>query len=360
MSEASRTFAQLTFEDLPSATSLPASECGATRLGSQDGPTIARYGLDLAHANLSARQAKEAGLLTSGTCGPRSTTLSGTTARIRSWANRLQEKTGSLGSTLYTLTWKRTATPSGRSIYALVASGRRTSGKGFTGVPTPMANKNTPQQRDDFTPTLANVAEQFSGVPTTCARGHKDGDKGYTQIDQLPRVAHLFSPVATPTTNDAKSNYSNPTGSRIRNDGLNLNDHSQMFAGLPTPTTEDDNESRATDPQAYSEKRLQRVNPSQNLAVTAQSQMAFGATPNGSSAETASTGQLNPCYSRWLMGLPVDWDYAAFRASETLKARKSTTRSSKKAKPGRQGSGDTETQSPPKSQGRSSKRRRIA
>lgn len=339
MSEASRTFAQLTFEDMPSATSLPASECGATRSGSQDGPTIVRHGLDRAHANLSARQAKEAGLLTSGTSGQRSTTLSGTTARIRSWANRLQERTGSLGSTLYTLTWKRTATPSGRSIYALRASGRRTSGKGFTGVPTPCQQDGPNGGPNQGLDRLPGTAEQFSGVPTTCARDHKDGAEGYSQIDQLPRVAHPFSPVATPTTDT--------TGVRTqtnRHSGMNLEDHALTFAGVPTPKSQN-----ANFPGEHGQggKDLQTV-----------SLEAFGQTPNGSSAETGSTGQLNPCYSRWLMGLPVDWDYAAFRASETLKARKSTTRSSKRAKPEPQGSGDTETQSPPKSPGRSSKRRR--
>lgn len=275
MSDPSRTFDQLTFEDLASVTSLPESGSGPGRYETRESPTTIPFGPDHAHANLSARQAKELGLQTSGTYGQHSIGSFGNAAPERSLANRLRVVTDIHGSTLFKLTWKRNTTPSGRSIFALRASARPTSGNGCTGVGTPTA-------KDD---------QQSS--PNAKAKG------------RLKHQVAKFSNLATPTSNDAKSNqHRNETS---RNPGMNLNDHAQMFEDFATDS---------------------------------------GQTPNGSSAATESTGQLNPCYSRWLMGLPIEWEFAAFRASENLKARKSSSRSSTKRSVEPSGSEAMETPSP--------------
>jgi site-specific DNA-cytosine methylase len=60
---------------------------------SPDGLTIARSGLAPARASLSARQAKEMGLLTSGTYGPTSSISSASADLSMSLANRLQAVT---------------------------------------------------------------------------------------------------------------------------------------------------------------------------------------------------------------------------------------------------------------------------
>lgn len=109
---------------------------------SPDGLTINQSGPDPARASLSARQAKEMGLLTSGTFGPTSFTSSASADLSMSLANRLQAVTQTHGSTLYKLTRKEWDTPSGLCRLRQRASVRRTSESGPTGWPTPVANTN--------------------------------------------------------------------------------------------------------------------------------------------------------------------------------------------------------------------------
>ena len=128
----------MTCETTPNVTSLPVSESGALRFDALGGMTPAEYGQALAPANLSARQAKALGLLTSGICGPLSIGSLPSAALQSYLESRLQARTQILGSTLYKLTWKPWVTPSGPSRSRLRASVRRTSATDCTGWPTPV------------------------------------------------------------------------------------------------------------------------------------------------------------------------------------------------------------------------------
>src|SRR4051812_11705221 len=109
MKEASRMSYQPTLIGLTDAISLQGSQSGTTPLTTQDGPLIDESGQEVVLASLSARQAKERGLLTSGTYGLPGFTLSMPIAEVsdmfqQSLANRLRQKTDLLGSTLFKLT----------------------------------------------------------------------------------------------------------------------------------------------------------------------------------------------------------------------------------------------------------------
>lgn len=84
-------------------------------------------------------------------------------------------------------------------------------------------------------------------------------------------------------------------------------EHAVKFAtGWATPTVND------TKSKAYTYDGGDRTKP--RLALTGQ---ARGAISNGSPAPTASSGQLNPDFSRWLMGFPEEWGCCAATATRS-------------------------------------------
>lgn len=207
---------QTTLEATHNATSSQASEYGHSLYDELIGQTTDPSGPEVALASLSAAQAKEKGLLTSGTYGQPGSTLSESKNLSLYLESRLRVKTDSLGSTLYKLTWKQRALPSGGgAIFALRASVPRTSGNDFIlllkGWPTPNASDekwrySTPEASDRRLASgkqmsLEAVAHQanFGGWVTPAARDWKDSgaditprsDNGKNRFDQLPRQANL-------------------------------------------------------------------------------------------------------------------------------------------------------------------------
>lgn len=100
-------------QDTRSATSLQESESGPMHSEKQGSMTTKQSGQGHVRANLSARQAKAKGMLTSGTYGRRFSISSNSVALQLSLANKLKEQLSTAGSILYNLTWKVLDTPSG-------------------------------------------------------------------------------------------------------------------------------------------------------------------------------------------------------------------------------------------------------
>ncbi len=169
------------------ATSLQVLESGPSLFVEPDGQMTFLYGPGVAHASLSARQAKELGLLTSGISGQASIGSSKSADLQSSLESRLRARTQTLGSTLYKLTWRPWVTPSGPSRSRLRASVLRTSETGSTGwpaLPTPTSRDYRGRYGAEL---LARRMLHPRGVPLSEFMQRAFGRPGYLN-PELPRL----------------------------------------------------------------------------------------------------------------------------------------------------------------------------
>lgn len=244
----------------PNATSLQALVFGPTPCAQQVGQMIDLFGPAPVLANLSARQAKALGLMTSGIFGQHSSVSSISAALQQSLESKLQARMQTLGSTLYTLTWKPWVMPSGRLRSRLRASVRRTSATEPIGWPTPQA-------RDHKGASLPGNELAHNSRP----------------LNEVARLAGWGTPTASEPGGTGEQ-YVARSKATTGNAAPTMLTH-QVQSYLPGPA---------------------RLTASGELLI-------------GSCAGMESGGQLAPSHSRWLMGLPRAWDECAPESSRKLR-----------------------------------------
>lgn len=342
-------FGAASLPDTPNATSLPAAASGPTRSGKQAGRMTDPSIPEAAPAHPSLKRAKDWGLMMIVTSGLSGIPSSASAVLQSSLESSLMRRLDSAGSTLFAETWKRRVTPLRRRYWEHTASVPRIGDSGFTSVPTPtsqdhksdgpkvLARIGTDQMRDtdqglrNFA-QLATVPTPMAGSPATEAY-NAAGNSDYSR-----RIVEL---AALPTPNAMEGGQNSRGGSRI---GELLKGGIVKLATVATPTCpaphdSDQTAGRSRPRDGYGQDLSIQASlcvpgaawdgstPSKPSPQPSQEQPEVsGQTATGGAEPTKSTGQLNPEYSLWLNGIPVEW--VSFGSLATQSVSRSRSRSS--------------------------------
>jgi len=283
MNEALPKLYRVTFQSLPNATFSLALEAGQLPLDLPVGQTIDLFGPAHHLASHLALLENKQEKATSDTSG-QPFLISLESKRLQqSLENKLQAQLGTDGSTIYKKTWKNKTTPAQWQYCQLAASAHRTKGKDYG---TSLINWPTPMQTDGS---------------KACNRYRENYQNGLGAIASTLDVGAW----PTPSTRDHKGGY---VGGRIRNGKISTDTLDVTAQLVPWQTP------RARGDAGGNRWKNQDI---KNL----EDQIRYNLMPGGipldglAEMEKRAPSQLNPRFSLWLMGYPIEWAYCAERVT---------------------------------------------
>ena len=257
---------------------------GREHCSSQDGVQTDLFGLEVLPASHSLQPGKEKEKTTSDISGRSSLISSASASLQQSLVSKLQQLSDSDGSMIYKLTLREKVTPAQRSYYQLAASAHPTKEIGSSSWLTPTTSDTNGVRKPDGKRGLGLNTQAQSAWPTPAARdgkgvsGRGRQEKKGNPSDTVPNAAATV-PWATPNTMDHMKQRSDEALARAK-----------QKAGC----------SNLKDQIPYS-----------------------GEAQKSSTAETENIApsQLNPRFSLWLMGYPIEWAYCAERVTPSSRKR---------------------------------------
>jgi len=287
----------------PSVISSPGLVDGQERLKLPSGTQIDLFGPEALHVKASQSQGKEREKTIADTSGQCSL-ISLESANLQlCLENKLQQLSDMGGSMIYKMTFKQKVTPAGRVYSHLAVSGHRTKG-----------TDSSSQQSAWPTPILSDMKDRGSWDDPVVQRRIRIGK----QVP-LSSLVQTTSPWPTPSTRDHKGGYK---GGRIRNGKLSVDvlDVAAQLTAWPTPTAA--TLSPWTTPTATDPRRGTKPPRPQDTGIPLTQQVS-GLNPQSFTAEMGKTvpSQLNPRFSLWLMGYPIEWAYCAERVTPSSRKR---------------------------------------